>query len=195
LAAAHLSFPSGNIHNWLIMNSIVFTFGSLSAELYRCANRIYNERFYFYDHFPPAYRTCLVAAKSKNAIGQFDQLRKKLTRWIDRSNPIFSPTQNSVENSSAFTDFYSWRQALRILKQVTRERDVHIGNLNQIIRDKDLHLQNLQNSNAWRALRRYYELRDRALPNGSKRRTVLVNLWRLATRGLLLPLKRRWHDL
>lgn len=215
LSAAHLSFPSGNIYNWLIMNSIAFTFGSLSVELYRCANRIYNERFYFHDHFPPAYRTCLVGAKSEKAIPPLDQLKKKLAPWTVKSDYISSP-RNSVEDSSAFTDFYSWRQALRTLKGVTRARDVHIGNLNQIIRDKDLYLQDLlahaqnltgqvqrnvqelkdiQNSNGWRALQRYYKIRDRTFPAGSKRRMVISFLRRLATSASASPQKPGWHDL
>jgi hypothetical protein len=43
-------------------------------------------------------------------------------------------------------------------------------------------LQSIENSNGWRALQRYYKMRDKILPQGSTRRNIVKLFWRLLTR-------------
>jgi hypothetical protein len=235
LSAAQLRFPSGNIHNWVIMNSIAFAFGSLSVDLYRDANRVYNRCFYDRDHCPPAYRHCLVAAKTKHCLRQFDRVQTRLADWIAFEDPRSNSSNDSVQPPTDFPIVETWLRALHSLKEVIRDRDAHarnleesLGNVNRAAqeltavvqlreaqqRDSDAQLkeaaaqivsldrekQDLQkrwtdtcSSNGWRALQRYYSVRDRILPSGSKRRRMMILFWRLATRQPLS--ERRWRDL
>lgn len=235
LSAAQLRFPSGNIHNWVIMNSISFAFGSLSVDLYRDANRVYNRCFYDSDHCPPAYRYCLVAAKTKHSLRQFNRVQTRFADWIAFKTPPSNLSNDSIQPPTEFPTVDAWLQALHSLKEVIRDRDAHARNLEEALanvnraaqeltaavqrRDAQLHdsdtqlkeaaaqiaslnreRQDLQkrwtdtcSSNGWRALQRYYSVRDRILPSSSRRRRMMILFWRLATRQPLS--ERRWRDL
>jgi hypothetical protein len=244
LSTSHLRFPSGNIHNWVIMNCIAFTFGSLSVDLYRAANQIYNRYFYWNDHYLPAYRNCFVAAKTTQAHLQFDRLKKLLGEWIAPRKNNSSDLNALNEGSADIPHVQTWMHALQCVKQVVNERDLHIRNLDlhirnleesgsnmdravreltrfvedrdariealvtenqnlqervterdQVARDLQLQWNLLHSSRAWRALRQYYRLRERMLPQGSHRRAAVRVLWRLATRLRPSFPRRRWHDL
>lgn len=228
LSAAQLHFPSGNIYNWVIMNCIAFAFGSLSVDLYRDANRIYNRCFYESDHCAPAYRYCLVAAKRNQCVPRFDRVQTRLAHWIASKTPSSGLSNDSIQPPTDSPAVEIWLQALSSLKEVILDRDAHARNLEEslsnlnrathdlaaVVQDRDARLreaavqiaalererQDLQkrwndtcNSNGWRALQRYYSVRDRVLPIGSKRRNMMILLWRLATRQPLS--EQRWHDL
>ena len=235
LSAAHLRFPSGNIHNWVIMNSISFAFGSLSVDLYRDANRVYNRCFYDSDHCPPAYRHCFVAAKRKQCLRQLDRVQTRLAAWIAFKAPPSNSANDSIRSPTDFPTVETWLRALHSLKEVIRDRDAHARNLEEALanvnraaqeltaavhrrdaqlQDSDARLkeaaaqiasldrerQDLQkrwtdtcSSNGWRALQRYYSVRDRILPSSSRRRRMMILFWRLATRQPLS--ERRWRDL
>ena len=221
LSAAQLRFPSGNIYNWVIMNSLVFAFGSLSVDLYRDANRIYNRCFYDNDHCLPAYRHCFVAAKTKHGLRQLDRVQIRFADWIAFKAPPSDLSNDSLQPPTDFPTVAAWLQALHSLKEVIRDRDAHARNLEEALgnfkraaqeltaavqhRDAqiaslDRERQDLQkrwtdtcNSNGWRALQRYHSVRDRILPSGSMRRRMMILFWRLATRQPLS--ERQWHDL
>lgn len=235
LSAAQLRFPSGNIYNWIVMNSIAFAFGSLSVELYHDANRVYNRCFYERDHCPPAYRYCIVAAKRKQCLRQFDRVQTRLADWIAPKTVPSDLSNGSIRPPTDFPTVDTWLQALHSLKEVIRDRDAHARNLEEsllnfnraaqeltaLVQNRDAQLQErtlqlkdavariasldrerqeLQkqwnetcHSNGWRALQRYYSVRDRILPAGSKRRNLMVTLWRLATRQPRSA--HQWHDL
>jgi hypothetical protein len=146
LAAGYISFPSGYVPNWLVMNSVSFVFGTISTDLYRAANRLYNQNFYPGDHRSPAYRTCFVAAKNRRDCQGLDVVRDYMAqrvRW--QGDGPYTPGQGDQLNI-AVPELSSWQQALGALKDVLRERDTHGGNLSRALEDRDARLRNLSQS-------------------------------------------------
>jgi predicted nucleic acid-binding Zn-ribbon protein len=79
-------------------------------------------------------------------------------------------------------------QAVQELLSSLTQRDQATQHLETI-------LNQIHNSNGWKALQRYYKLRDKVLPAGTRRRNAIKFLWRVTIcQPVSLP-KRRWHDL
>jgi glycosyltransferase involved in cell wall biosynthesis len=78
----------------------------------------------------------------------------------------------SAEETAAIHKFF-FRLGERITQQA--ESDAESGRLRQ-------ELEMIQASNGWRALQRFYRLREKMLPKGSQRRKAFSYLWRMVTR-------------
>jgi O-antigen biosynthesis protein len=146
LSADVLTFASGNVQNWLFMNSIIFTMAGLSTDLYRAANRIYNHEFYERDHAAPAYRTCLVAAKFQQDIDLLQVVRAELNAWISLSG---TAKNDGAEDSSKFqlgdsNDVQVWQQALAALRKTWDEKDSHIRNIEAVVHQKSNRIEDLE---------------------------------------------------
>jgi len=56
------------------------------------------------------------------------------------------------------------------LETAVREKDQYIANLENALREKEMYIQLIHSGHGWRLLTKYFKLRDRLLPIGTKRR-------------------------
>ncbi len=68
---------------------------------------------------------------------------------------------------------------VRNLQEAMHHKDVHIGDLEEALREKDETLHNIYSSHGWKLLFFYYKMRDRLLPDQSRRRKAVKFLWNL----------------
>jgi hypothetical protein len=65
------------------------------------------------------------------------------------------------------------------LEGAGRDKDVHIRNLEAALGQKEAHIQFICSGHGWRLLTKYYKIRNRLLPVGTKRRAIAKLIWRL----------------
>jgi len=161
LSAYFLTFSSGNIHNWLIMNSIIFALGPISADLYRAANRIYNATFYERDHALPAYRTGFVACKARRDMRLLEQLEHELPTWFARRTRDSAQYLEPTQFLSSSPAFQRCQQAISSLKTFLTNRDQHMRNLE--LRGQELQQQVAHRDNLLRDAEQQVAHRDNLL--------------------------------
>jgi len=110
-----VSFPSGNIRNWLIMNSVLFAVAPIAKEIELAANHLYNRQFYDRDHSLPAYRICNVAAKTEADADCLDRLRSELPQWFSAAEAGNASSADAP--SVGIGDLYLWQRALDAFRQ------------------------------------------------------------------------------
>lgn len=147
LSTRFLSFPSGNIYNWLLMNSVNFTVAPMSMELYREVNRIYNLTFYDRDHSRPAYRTGFVACKRKTDIRFLNAVAQQLPRWFAGRDQDANASPETIRAFGTFLatlgDRKAWlAQALEAAMQYEAVETTR-------------RLRAIENSRGWQWLQRY----------------------------------------
>jgi len=63
------------------------------------------------------------------------------------------------------------------LEEALNEKDTRIGRLEGAIREKDAYIQLIHLGHGWRLLTKYYKIRDRFLPVGSRRKNAVKLVW------------------
>ena len=120
---------------------------------------------------------------------------------VDVSEILFKLKDNQIRNLEAVIKDKDVH--IGNLEAAVRDKDVHIGSLEAVVRDKDTHIDNLRiaisekeatlnriyDSHGWKALLVYYRVRNRILPENSKRRSFAKRMFRIVKKPKQAALK------
>ena len=120
---------------------------------------------------------------------------------MDVSEILFKLKDNQIRNLEAVIKDKDVH--IGNLEAAVRDKDVHIGSLEAVVRDKDTHIDNLRiaisekeatlnriyDSHGWKALLVYYRVRNRILPENSKRRSFAKRMFRIVKKPKQAALK------
>lgn len=112
-------------------------------------------------------------AESKQALAEREGKIAELSQVVDERNRQITDFEQTIHQLSA---------QVREKQRLTSEHQSVFAQRDLVARDLGARLNQIESSNGWRALQRYYRLRDRLLPGSSSRRRVVRFLWRVATR-------------
>ena len=132
-------------------------------------------------------------------LGQSREAVRTLSSELDQSRETVRTLSSELDQSNQKIESLSLNVSLNeetirtsSLEMSQKEQAIQglrssLTQLDQTAQHLETILNQIQNSNGWKALQRYYKLRDKTLPQGSKRRDAMQFLWRMATRQPRLP--------
>jgi glycosyltransferase involved in cell wall biosynthesis len=100
--------------------------------------------------------------------------KDRLIQSLEESIADMTRRIKSLERSVSEKD-----GAISAFNETISQKEIHLSRLENQLKQKDSQLNHIYNSHGWKALVKYYKIRDRALPPESTRRKVLKVLWNL----------------
>ena len=119
-------------------------------------------------------------AEGDRLAARLQEEKEKLERDLQKQQSQIHESQQSLmrEREAGRKELDERRWELDERRKELNEKDNHVASLKALIQQREAILSHIYSSHGWKALTVYYQLRNKFLPEGTKRREMAKSFWK-----------------